>query len=108
MDDLIAEIQERTNLSREKVLEVVTIVTDFMKEKLPEELVESISNYLGEAGEKTVAAAGSAAGMATGAAQTAKTVAAGATGKAVETATAAFSKATDTVAGVVKSNDEEA
>lgn len=108
MDDLIAEIQERTNLSKDKVIEVVTIVTDFMKEKLPTELVDSVSAYLGEAGEKTMTAAGSAVGMATEAAGAAKNVATDATGKAVETATSAFSKATETVAGVVGTNDEEA
>ena len=108
MDDLIAEIQDKTNLSKEKVLEVVTMVTDFMKDKLPDELVESVTGYLGDAGEMTSSAAGSAAGMATGAAQAAKNVASGATGKAVETASSAFSKATETVAGVVSSKDEEA
>jgi hypothetical protein len=108
MDDLIAEIQERTNLSKDKVIEVVTIVTDFMKEKLPTELVESVSVYLGEAGEKGMSAAGSVVGMASGAAGAAKNVAADATGKAVGTASSAFSKATETAVGVVKSNDDEA
>jgi len=108
MEDLITEIQQKTNLSKDKVLEVVTIVTDFMKERLPEDLVESVSGYLGDATDMTVTAAGSAAGMASGAAQTAKNIATSATGKAVDTASTAFSKATDTVAGVVDSNKEEA
>ena len=108
MDDLIAEIQERTNLSKDKVIEVVTIVTDFMKEKLPADLVEAVSGYLGEASDMGMSAAESAVGMASGAAGAAKNIATDATGKAVETASSAFSKATDTVAGAVKSNNEEA
>jgi hypothetical protein len=108
MDDLIAEIQDKTNLSRDKVLEVVTIVTDYMKERLPDELVETVSAYLGEAGDKTATAAGSAAGMASDAAKMAKDVATSATGMAVGTASSVISKATDTVTGVVSSNNDEA
>ena len=108
MDDLISQIQEKTGLSKDKVIEVVTIVTDFMKDRLPDDLVESVSGYLGDASEKTVSAAGSAAGVASGAAQTARNVATSATGKAVGTASTAFSKATDTISGVARSSDDEA
>ena len=64
MDDLIRDIQERTGLSADTVLEVVTMVTDYMRQALPEDLVEQISTYLGAAAES-----------ATGAASTAKTTA---------------------------------
>ena len=89
MEDLIAEIQEKTGLSADKVLEVVTLVTEFMKERLPDDLIQSISGYLGDAAGKAMGAAGSATGMGVGAAKSATSVAAGATGKAVGTASSA-------------------
>jgi hypothetical protein len=107
MDDLILEIQEKTNLSRDKVIEVVTIVTDFMKERMPVDVIETVSEYLGGAGERTVTVIGSAGGMATGAARSAADVTGDATTKAVDTASAAFQKATETFSGVVVSNDDE-
>ena len=53
MDDLIKDIQERTGLSADKVLEVVTMVTEYMREALPDELVAQVSSYLGSAAEAT-------------------------------------------------------
>ena len=107
MEDLIAEIQEKTGLSTEKVLEVVTLVTEFMKERLPDDLVQSISGYLGGAAEKAMGAAGSATGVGVGAAKSATSVAAGATGKAVGSAASAFSKAVDAVGDAANSNNDE-
>ena len=107
MEDLIAEIQEKTGLSTDKVLEVVTLVTEFMKERLPDDLIQSISGYLGEAADKAMGAAGSATVMGVGAAKSATSVAAGATGKAVGTASSAFSKAVDTVGEAASSNSDE-
>jgi hypothetical protein len=107
MDDLILEIQQQTNLSRDKVIEVVTIVTDFMKERMPVDVIETVSEYLGGAGERTVTVIGSAGGVATGAARSAADVTGDATTKAVDTASAAFLKATETFSGVVVSNDDE-
>jgi hypothetical protein len=49
VEDLITDIQEKTGLSADKVLEVVTMVADYMKNALPEELVAQIATYLGEA-----------------------------------------------------------
>ena len=49
MDDLIKEIQERTGLSPDKVLEVVTIMTDYMKNVLPSDLVSQITTSLSDA-----------------------------------------------------------
>jgi hypothetical protein len=49
VEDLIADIQEKTGLSADKVLEVVTMVADYMKNALPDELVTQIASYLGEA-----------------------------------------------------------
>jgi hypothetical protein len=107
MDDLILEIQQKTNLSRDKVIEVVTIVTDFMKERLPIDVIETVSEYLGGAGERSVTLIESAGGMATGAARSATDVTGDATTKAVDTASAAFQNATETFSGVVISNDDK-
>jgi len=96
VDDLIADIQEKTGLSADKVLEVLTMVTDFMKNQLPEDLIEQVSSYLGAATD-----------MASGAAGSASSVASDAVDKAVETAASTFSKAVDAVANVVASDDSE-
>ncbi|GMQ99041.1 MAG: hypothetical protein BMS9Abin17_1586 [Acidimicrobiia bacterium] len=103
VDDLIAEIQEKTGLSTEKVLEVLTMVTDFMKDQLPEDLVEQVASYLGAATEMASGAAGSASD----AASSASSVASGAVDKAVGTAASVFSKAVDAVANVVAPDDDE-
>jgi hypothetical protein len=107
MDDLILEIQQRTDLSRDKVIEVVTIVTDFMKERIPVDVIETVSEYLGGAGERTVTVIGSAGGVASDVARSAGDVTGDATTKAVDTASAAFVKAAKTFSGVVISNDDE-
>ncbi len=49
MEDLIQDIQEKTGLSADKVLEVVTMVADYMRNALPDELVAQIASYLGDA-----------------------------------------------------------
>jgi hypothetical protein len=107
MDDLIIQIEEKTGLSRDKVIEVVTIVTDFMKERLPVDVIESISEYLGDPAGKTVTIIGSATGMATGAARSAADVTTDATSKAVGTASSVFSKATESFGGAVDPDDIE-
>jgi hypothetical protein len=107
MDDLILEIQQKTDLSRDKVIEVVTIVTDFMKERMPVDVIETVSEYLGGAGERTVTVIGSAGGVASDVARSAADVTGDATTKAVDTASAAFVKAAKTFSGVVISNDDE-
>ncbi|MFV1970774.1 MAG: hypothetical protein ACC683_07195 [Acidimicrobiia bacterium] len=77
MEDLIREIQEKTGLSADKVLEVVTMVTDYMKNALPEELVAQVASYLGDAASNpqgaVTTAASAASEFATQAADTAVT-----------------------------------
>jgi len=107
MEDLIAQIQEKTGLPADKVLEVVTIVTDYMKERLPDDLIEQVTAYLSEAAGVATGAAGSAGGMASGAATTATAAASGAVEKVVDTASSVFSKVVDTVSGVDSSNDDD-
>lgn len=84
MEDLIKDIQERTGLPADKVLEVVTMVTDYMRHALPEDLVAQVTAYLGVAAEQ-----------AGGAASTAGSAAASATGSAVSGASDMMGAATD-------------
>lgn len=49
MEDLINDIQEKTGLSADKVLEVVTMVADYMRQALPEDLITQVTSYLGDA-----------------------------------------------------------
>lgn len=94
MDDLIAQIQEKTGLSAEKVLEVVTMVTDFFKENLPADLVNQITATL----SKGATSAGGKASSAAGTAATGATQAAGAVAGA---AGSALSKTLDAASGLL-------
>ncbi|MEN8234857.1 MAG: DUF2267 domain-containing protein [Actinomycetota bacterium] len=76
MEELIAQITEKTGVSAEKAKEIVAVVTEWVKEKLPEDMVNQLSGFLGGAGD----AASSAAGKATGAAGTAAGTATGIAG----------------------------
>ena len=46
MEDLINDIQEKTGLPADKVLEVVTMVADYMRNALPDDLVAHVASYL--------------------------------------------------------------
>ena len=75
MDDLIAQITEKTGVSAEKAKEIVAVVSEWLKGRLPEDMIKQISGILSSAGGmassaagKATEVAGSAAGKATGAA----------------------------------------
>lgn len=113
MEDLIKEIQSKTGLSSEKVVEVVTIVADFLKDQLPQDLVDQIASYLGEATEIATGAAGKATGVAGSATETASSAAAaagaaaaGAVGMAVDAASSVISKAVGTAGGSSEPTEE--
>lgn len=93
MDDLIKDIQERTGLPADKVLEVVTMVTEYLRNALPDELVDQITSYLGTAAES----AGGMADQARSAASTGVGMASGAVGQATDMAQSAFTAAKDAV-----------
>ncbi len=93
MEDLITEIQERTGLPADKVLEVVTMVTDYLRNALPDDLVRQVSSYLGAAAESAGGVAGSARDIAASSATTA-------TGMAQS----AFNAAKDAVQGRTNQN----
>lgn len=82
MDDLIADIQERTGLPADKVLEVVTMVTDYMRNALPDDLVAQVTSYLAAAAETAEAGTGTARRAAASAASAATSVASGTLGAA--------------------------
>ncbi len=77
MDDLIADIQERTGLPADKVLEVVTMVTDYMRNALPDDLIAQVTSYLAAAAESAESGAGTARRVAASAASAASSVASG-------------------------------
>jgi hypothetical protein len=83
MDDLIAQIQKKTGLPADKVLEVVTMVTDFFKENLPADLVNQITTTLSKGAASAGGRASNAAGSAASGATQAAGVVAGAAGSAV-------------------------
>lgn len=106
MDDLIKDIQERTGLSAEKVLEVVTMVTEYLKNALPDELVDQVTKYLGMAAEAASGATGSAKATASSAAETSGM--SDMVGKAAGMASSALSKASDMLSGFAKDHADGA
>lgn len=96
MEDLIKDIQERTGLSADKVLEVVTMVTDYMRNALPEDLVSQISNYLSDAATSPGDSASDAV-----------TTAAEFASKAAETTAAAVGSVIGAVSDLIASPDDE-
>lgn len=102
MDELIAQIMEKTGVTAEKAKEMVGVTSEWMKDKLPESLADQVTAALAGAGEMATSAAGkatdvagSAAGVATGAATT-----------ATEKAGDIWVKTKDTVAGFTSSESE--
>lgn len=99
VEDLIKDIQERTGLPAEKVLEVVTMVTDYMKNALPDDLVAQITQHLSNAAER-------ASGVAASASSTAASSASAAVGVASGVASSAFAAARDTVTNALNDTRE--
>ena len=91
MEELIAQITEKTGVTTEKAKEMVGVTAEWVKHKVPDDVAGQLSSLLSSAGD----AAGSAAGAATGAA-------AAATGKAGDL----LNKAKDTVSGLAPGKDE--
>lgn len=102
MDELIAQITEKTGVTAEKAKEMIGVTTEWMKDKLPESLADQVTTALSGAGE----VASSAAGKATSAAGSAATVASGAAATATEKAGGLWDKAKDTATGFTSSKDE--
>lgn len=91
MDDLIAQITEKTGVTAEKAKEMVGVTAEWMRGRLPEEVANQLGSILSGASD----IAGSATEAAGGAA-------AAATGKAGDL----WSKAKGTVSGFTSGSDE--
>lgn len=103
MDELVAQIMEKTGVTAEKAREMIGVTTEWMKDKLPESLGDQVSAALSGAGE----IASSAAGKATGVAGSAAGVATSAATTATEKAGDLWGKTKDTVTGFTSSDDEQ-
>lgn len=102
MDELIAQITEKTGVTAEKAKEIIGVTTEWMKDKLPESIADQVSSVLSGAGEM----ASSAAGKATGVAGSAAGVATGAATTATERADDLWGKTKDAVTGLTSSDDK--
>jgi type IV secretory pathway TrbL component len=100
MEDLIKDIQQRTGLPADKVLEVVTMVTDYLRNALPDDLVRQVTAYLGSAAEAAGSAAGSARATASSATSGATSGAAGVAGWAASVASTGIDAARKTLADI--------
>jgi len=87
VEDIIKEIQDKTGLSADKVVEVVTIVIDRLGNALPDELVSQVASYLGEAATDPQSAATGVVTAASEAATQAANTAAAAVGTALNALT---------------------
>ncbi len=95
MDELIAQITEKTGVTAEKAKEMIGITTEWMKDKLPEDLAGQVTAALSGAGE-----------WASTATTKATEVAGGAAGTAAGAAGGLWDKAKDTVGGLTAKDDE--
>jgi hypothetical protein len=95
VDDLIAQITEKTGVTAEKAMEMIGVTKEWMADKLPESLADQVSTALSGAG-----------GMASSAAETATGVAGSAAASATETAGSLWDKTKDTVAGFTSTDDK--
>ena len=95
MDELIAQITEKTGVTAEKAKEMVGVTTEWMADKLPESLAEQVAAALAGAG-----------GIASSATTKATEVAGGAAGTAAGAAGGLWDKAKDTVGGLTAKDDE--
>ena len=102
MDELIAQIAEKTGVTVEKAKEMVGITTEWMADKLPENLSDQVAAALAGAGGM----ASSAAGKATDVAGSAAGVATGAATTASEKAGDLWGKTKDSVTGSTSSDDK--
>jgi hypothetical protein len=89
MEDLIEEIRQRTGLPTDTVVEVVTIVTEYVRRALPDDLVQQVAGHLGAAADSASGVADSTRTTATrasaAAASTASSLVDAATGAAATT-----------------------
>ena len=101
MDELIAQIMEKTGVTADKAKEMLGVTAEWMKNRLPDDVADQIGSILSGAGRL----AGTATGAATGAAAAAtggSGAAAAATGKAGDL----WGTAKGKVSGLVQNDDQ--
>jgi hypothetical protein len=102
MDELIAQIMEKTGVTADKAREMLGVTADWMKNRLPDDVADQIGSILAGAGDMAGTATGAATGAAVAATEAASEVASAATGKAGDL----WSTAKGTVSGFVPSDDQ--
>jgi len=110
MDDLIAEITEKTGLAKDQAIEVVGIVRDRVIGALPDDLTQQVQAHLAQAGALTgtaFATGKGVAGSATDATKGAAGAAAAATRSAAGSATQIAGQAWETAKGSVANQDDK-
>jgi hypothetical protein len=106
VEDLIKDIQQRTGLPADKVLEVVTMVTDYLRNALPDDLVRQVTSYLGAAADSAGNAAGTARTTASSAGSAAASGANELVGRAGGLAASALTTAKDVISDMTaRKND---
>jgi uncharacterized protein (DUF2267 family) len=95
MDELIAQIMEKTGVTADKAKEMLGVTAEWMKDRVPDDVADQISSILSGAGEMASSATEAATGAATGAA-------AAATGKAGDL----WNTAKGTVSGLAQNDDQ--
>jgi len=91
MDELIAQIMEKTGVTADKAKEMLGVTADWMKNRLPDEVADQVGSVL--------SSAGTVAGNATEAASGAAAAASGKVGDLWNTTR-------DTVSGLVQNDDQ--
>jgi uncharacterized protein YjbJ (UPF0337 family) len=102
MDELIAQIMEKTGVTADKAKEMLGVTTDWMRERVPDDVADQIGSILSGAGDMAGTATGAATGAASAATDAASGAAAAATGKAGDL----WNVAKDTVSGFVPKDDQ--
>ena len=105
MDDLIADIQERTGLPTDTVVEVVTMVADYLRQALPDDLVQQVAAHLGNAAESATDIAGSTTSAAAKAGATAASSASAVIGTAAGAASSTVGIARDALNNLTGDDD---
>ena len=102
MDELIAQIMDKTGVTADKAKEMLGVTAEWMRERVPDDVADQIGSILSSAGDMAGTATGAATGAASAATEAASGAAAAATGKAGDL----WNVAKGTVSGSAPSDDE--
>ena len=99
MDELIAQIQEKTGIGADKAKEIAGVVTAFLRDNLPDDMLERLGEVAAGAAEKAGDTAGAAEGAASAAASSVTERAKDAGGAVAGTAGDLYFKTKDSITG---------